>query len=115
MKVTGADGRTHLSGPSLSSLLTAEDLVDVDGPSFSYNPYNSFTTNPLTNQNELRRNSTYQPQSKPPQPIVTQSLPAVMPSDLKNAFEKIRLDNLKEEQIKKDNDDSMSNDENIMR
>ena len=110
MKVTGADGRTHLSGPSLSSLLTAEDLVELERPSFSYNPYNSFTTNDrLMSQREIRnRNLTYQPQSKPDEPIVTQSLPAVMPSDLKNAFEKIRLDNLKEEQSKKEDTDALS-------
>ena len=68
MKVTGTDGRTHLSGPSLSSLLTTDDLIGADASSFSYNPYTSY----VINQNVMHRHSTYQPRPKPPNPPGTQ-------------------------------------------
>ena len=100
MKITGADGRTHLSGPSLACSLTNEDINNLDGPSFSWNPY---SINIYNATNRKLQNYTFQPNTKqvtatpPKQEKVSQSLPAVLPSDLKNAFEKIRLGNLKEE------------------
>lgn len=99
MKVTGEDGRTHLSGPGLSCTLTDDDLEDLERPSFAYNPYNTFTTHD--------RLATHRAQSIPEVPVATQSLPTVMPSDLKDAFEKIRLDNLKEELDKKKHNDDI--------
>jgi len=90
-KVTGADGQTNLAAFAVSSLLMNS------GEAASFDLHVSSARNSSygipTNQKKPQNNRDHE---------VAQSLPAVMPSDLKAAFDKIRLDNLKEEAPDKD-------------
>eukprot|EP01084_Bolivina_argentea_P261226 441353_1 len=84
MKVTGADGRTHLAGPSFT---------------YEY-PYMKILRHTPTQRNiSLETTNKKQKATNAKNSDLTQSLPTVMPSDLKGVFETIRLENVKKKSL----------------